>query len=399
MTKIAPGPHLWRGLWAAAWVSCLSMVTTDAASAQTPQPCERAVLTLTETASLLRVDADELERLAERKELPARRIGASWRFNCVAVMAWLSGDGARVPLTTQGLTEVKATGTAIGQAQTTPPATAPPAADGRDRPVGEAPEERPAEDIFLRGQRVLLGRGEVVMDFGQLYSRYDDHLLVSVDGAVGLATVEQQALVTLLVGRVGIFSETELFASTAFLSQRNHQFLGSTSLGSSRHNQFGGTQIGLRRTLLREGAGRPDIIATLSGQIPTGDMPYAAGAGMVLVKSIDPVVLFGSANYTRAFSRGSSDVTRAWPENRWDVSMGYGLALNDSLAISMAVSGVFTGTTTLDNSRVRQPDAFSARFGLTSWLGKGLYIEPSVSFALGGPGDGFAFAVTMPYAF
>ncbi|HEX9727021.1 MAG TPA: hypothetical protein VGA37_00780, partial [Gemmatimonadales bacterium] len=72
---------------------------------------------------------------------------------------------------------------------------------------------------------------------------------------------------------------------------------------------------------------------------------------------------------------------------------------NDTVTMSMAVSGVFTGATTLDRSRTRQPDVFSGRLGVTSWLRKGLYIEPSVSFALNGPADSFAFAVTMPYAF
>jgi excisionase family DNA binding protein len=376
----------------------MSVVTTGAAYGQTPPPCERAVLTLSEAADLLRIDADELGRLAENDELPARRLGSHWRFSCAAVMAWLAHDSSS-SLTSKELAAVSATGTAGAQAQTPPPASAPPEAAGQDKPVGEAPEERPAEDIFLRGQRVLLGRGEVVVDFGQFFSRNDDHLLVSVDSGVGLATIEQQTFTTLLVGRVGIFSETELFASAAFHSQRYHQFLGSTNLGSGRQNELGGMQIGVRRTVLREGPGRPDIVATVSGQIPTGDMPYAAGAGVVVVKSIDPVALFASGSYFRVFSRDSSPVARSWPEDSIDVSAGYGLALNDTLALSMAVSGVFTGNRTLDHATLRQPDVFVGRFGLTSWLAEGLYIEPSVSFGLTGPGRGFSFGVTMPYAF
>ena len=37
----------------------------------------------------------------------------------------------------------------------------------QDKPVGEAPEERDADEIFLRDQRVLLGRRDFVLDFGQ----------------------------------------------------------------------------------------------------------------------------------------------------------------------------------------------------------------------------------------
>jgi excisionase family DNA binding protein len=353
------------------------------------------VLTLTEAADLLRVEAEDVARLAERDELPVRRIGSQWRFSCAALMAWLAHDRSS-SLSTPVLATVSGAGIAGTQAPSTQRPDAP---DDQEKPVGEAPEERPAEDVFLRGQRVLLGRGEVVMDFGQFYSRNDSHLLVLADGAVGLGTLQQEAFTTVLVGRVGIFRETELFASTAFYSQRVQQLVGSSTLASNRNSRFGGGQVGVRRTLLTEGAGRPDIVVTASGQIPAHDMPYAASVGVVLVKSLDPVVLFASTNYTRAFSRDSSATAPSWAENSVDVSAGYGLALNDTVAISMSASGLFTGDRTLDDSKSNTRSAFSARFGLTSWLARGLYIEPSVSFGLTGPGSGFAFGLTIPYAF
>jgi hypothetical protein len=353
--------------------------------------------------------AEDMERLAERNEVPARRIGSSWRFSCAALMEWLSGDWkpagpavaapAQTPLTKEDAAEVTGAGVPLGQAGTTPSVSPTPSAAGQDTPVGEAPEERPAEDIFLRGQRVLLGRGEVVVDFGQFYSRSDDQVLTSVGGAVGLARIERQILTTVLVGRVGVFNETELFASTTFQHQDTNQFVGTTNLGSSVRRELGGMNVGVRRTLLRERPGLPDIIATLSGHIPTADQAYAAGGGLVLVKSVDPVVLFANANCLHAFRRDSVNLTNPRTENAFDVSMGYGLALNDTLALSMAVSGTFTGVTVLDNTRFRQPSVFSGRFGLTSWLARGLYIEPSVSFGLTGPGRSFAFGVTLPYAF
>jgi len=377
----------------AAWLLCALTVCTQTAYAQNPPVCERAVLTLGEAAELLRVDATDLARLAEQKKVPARRVDSSWRFSCGALMDWLKGDSeANSQLTTKEASEVVAAGTAARQAGTT-------AAPAQEKPVGEAPQERPAEDIFLRGQRVLLGRGEVVVDFGQFYSQSDDHVLASVDGAVGLTTVEQQSFTTTLLGRVGILNETEVFTGTTFTSQDNHQFLGTTNLGSNVRREIGDVSIGVRRTFLRERAGLPDLIATFSGHIPTRDTPYAVSGGLVLVKSVDPVVLFANGNYTHNFIRNFSSATRFVTEHSVDVSMGYGLALNDTLALSMAVSGAFTGDTIIDNTSFRQPRAFSGRFGLTSWLARGLYIEPSVSFGLTGPGRSFAFGVTLPYAF
>lgn len=406
MTWSGPCSHTCRRIWAVVWLLCVSIATPGMAQAHeqaSPPPCERPVLTLAEAAELLRIDAAEIARLAERNELPARRIASSWRFSCDALMAWLRGDwkpsdgAAADPI--PDLSEVKAKGTAGAQSATTPsPGTVTPAA-AQDKPVGEAPSERPAEDIFLRDQRILLGRGQVVVDVGEFYSRSDNNVLTSVDGGVGLATVEQQTFSTLLLGRVGIFRETELSFSTTFNKQNIHQFVGSTNLASSGRREFGGMNVGLRRTLLREEAGRPDIIASLDAHIPTRDTQSAVGGGLTFVKSVDPVVLFANLNYSHAFRRNASNGTLLSPGNRFDVSMGYGLGLNDTLALSMAVSGVFNATTAVNDARWRQPHSFSGRFGLTSWLARGLYIEPSVSFGFTGPGKSFAVGVTMPYAF
>ena len=64
------------------------------------------------------------------------------------------------------------------------PCTAPASAQEQEKPIGEAPEERDADDIFLRGQRVLLGAGDVVLDFG-FWSRDERSALRWIAAAVG----------------------------------------------------------------------------------------------------------------------------------------------------------------------------------------------------------------------
>jgi excisionase family DNA binding protein len=49
------------------------------------------VLTLEQAAELLQVEPAVLAELAERGEVPARRIGESWRFARAALLAWLGG--------------------------------------------------------------------------------------------------------------------------------------------------------------------------------------------------------------------------------------------------------------------------------------------------------------------
>jgi excisionase family DNA binding protein len=50
---------------------------------------ELEVLTLDEAADLLRIDRDELTKLAESGDVPGRRLGDDWRFTRTALLNWL----------------------------------------------------------------------------------------------------------------------------------------------------------------------------------------------------------------------------------------------------------------------------------------------------------------------
>ena len=278
--------------------------------------------------------------------------------------------------------------------------TAPAFAQEQDKPIGEAPEDRDADDIFLRGQRVLLGTGDVVFDFGQFYSRSDTLQLAIAGDALQLATQEVSILTTVLIGRVGVWNETELYAGGSFHHLETRIVAAASDLAADGRNLAGDLVTGVRRTLLREAAGRPDIIASVDAVIPTDDdRSYALGGGVSLVKSIDPVVLFGSASYGYGFRRIVPDGAPLAERHSFAVSLGYGLALNDTVAISTAASGVFTRASVFENIRSGQSESFSVRFALTSALAGGLYIEPSVTVGLSGPGQSFTMGVTLPFAF
>ena len=398
----------WRSLWAPALLLCFLVATAGPADAEQPalQPSAwPEVMTLEEAARFLRVSPAELAQLADWREVPGRRVGAYWRFSRTALLAWLAGDwratAAAVPqppqtapLTQMGLSYVTGRGTTLAEAE-------PPSLTGKEEPepIGEAPKERTAEEVFLRGQRVLLAPGEVTLDLGLFYSESDDRRLVSVSGGTGLGTIEQETFTTTLIGRYGLFEETEVFASSSFRDQDTGVFFGNTQVSDSGRSEFGDVRLGLRRTVLREDVGIPDVILTLDGRIPTDDTSYAVGGGIALVKSIDPVVLFANANYRHTFSRDFADVTRLEPADRIDATFGYAYALNDTLTLSTSLSGLFTSATSFENAELRQRDLFSLQFGLTSLLTKNLYIEPTVSFGLNGPGDSFAIGVSLPYTF
>jgi excisionase family DNA binding protein len=54
------------------------------------RPFESDVLTLEGVAELLAVEPELVAQLAERGELPGRRIGGAWRFARSAVLDWLA---------------------------------------------------------------------------------------------------------------------------------------------------------------------------------------------------------------------------------------------------------------------------------------------------------------------
>ena len=50
------------------------------------------VLTPAQLAELLQVDEETVVELAERQELPGRKVGEEWRFSRAAVLAWLGEE-------------------------------------------------------------------------------------------------------------------------------------------------------------------------------------------------------------------------------------------------------------------------------------------------------------------
>ena len=53
---------------------------------------ELEILTPAQLAGLLQMDEETVIGLAERKEIPGRKVGEEWRFSREAILAWLAED-------------------------------------------------------------------------------------------------------------------------------------------------------------------------------------------------------------------------------------------------------------------------------------------------------------------
>lgn len=383
------------------------VLAADALSLLAPE-----VLTPNEAALLLRVDRATLLDLAQTGQVPARQVGGQWRFSRAALLGWLAGykQGMAMahagdaigeplallrPLAARAATAVVGRGLS-GAAQADQPVIAP-ESNEPDAPIGTAPKGRTASEVFLRDQRIVLAPNEVTFDFGLLYARNDTLALVDAGNGPTLGLVESDTFGGVLVGRYSVGRSTELFASTSYRNQQVAIFADGQSLSRASRGDFGDIGLGLRRTIIDEGPGRPDVIVTFEGSIPTGPSSYTLGGGLTLVKSFDPAVLFGSVDYRHSFSREFADITRLQPRDRIDAQVGYAFALNDTVILNTALSGSFNFATRFDDAAFRQNETFNLLLGLTARVSRNLFVQPSVSYRLNGPGSGIVFGLNFPY--
>lgn len=387
---------------------------TDSVAEQSlPEP--REVLTELEAARLLQVEREVLRNLARSGQVPGQRIGEDWRFSRAALLGWLSGYRQGVASAEANaakrnehlaslavlhpITERKAAaivGRGLEQTSTAAQRVDVPAAG---EPIGTAPEGRSASEVFLRDQRILLAPNEFTLDFGLFYTRNDDLVLGSVDTVPTLGIVEAESTGGVLVGRYSVGRDTELFATTSYQNEKVAIIANGQPVSSVSRSDFGDIAVGVRRTVVHEGPGSPDVILLVEGRLPTGTGAYGAGAGVTVVKSFDPAVLFGSINYRHTFNQDFADITQLRPKDRIDAEIGYAFALNDTLILNTSLLAAFNMGASFDDAVIRQNEIFNLRAGLTARLSKRLFVQPSVIYRLNGPGNGVAFSLNFPYTF
>ena len=359
-------------------------------------------LTLPEAAALLRIEPATVVRMAQARKIPARQIESEWRFSRSALVAWLAGDWtirtlvdpATTPWSPGAVLTAQAGAAIVGRG-TSADATASPASPS----IGVGPGQRTANEMFLRDQQVLLAPNEMTLDVGLLYARRDRQLLTQSSGGAALANAESEAFSTHLTARYSLRGDTEVFASTSYLRQHASIYAGDERLSRAARAEMGDIGIGVRHTLLREGVGRPDVIVSLDARIPTGDTSPAIGTALTLVKSLDPVVLFGTLGYRRTFSREFADTLRLEPRHRVDLTLGYAFALNDTLSLNTAIASTFNRAATFNTVQLRPVTTTALQLGMTARVARGLYLQPSVSYRLSGPGSGFSLGLNVPVTF
>jgi excisionase family DNA binding protein len=376
-------------------LTCFSTLPVASSRAAAAAGAQLEVLDLDETAELLRVTPDVVRELAEAHRIPARQVGEEWRFSRAALLEWLKDEQfADTPRASPALPGNLDRAEALGSEQyglsargVTPPPT-----------VGERPTTPTAEEIALRDQRVLLERGAVTLDFGASYARSEQALFPII-------RQEQRTVGANAALRYGLLNDLQITARMPAVWRRTATFadatIGGTTSPQVTHDELiGDVSLSLLGVALRESVGRPNIIWSIDGVVPTGPGDRGLGGSLVLSKSYDPAVIFAGLSYLHGFSVEPTDSDRALAPHNFGVSLGYAYALNDSLALNTVFVGSYRNTQSPDGVSIPPPrERYELQFGMTWLITRGLFIEPAVTMQLGGVSPDIAVSLNIPYSF
>lgn len=266
----------------------------------------------------------------------------------------------------------------------------------------EAEEAKRELDQFLRAQKVLFKPGEVQLEFGASYAHEAETSQVSPSTPV---FISRFASANVLM-RYGLAEDLEFnFAvpvvyteqerdTRPFVSTDFPSFTPKASVG------FGDINWAFRYAALHEGRGLPEVTLNVNAKADTGDEDRGLGTGhwnvgtaVSLVKTIDPVVFFGSLGYTWTLEQGDAD-----PGDQIPYSIGMGFSLNDRVSVSMAMAGAAIRRTEINGNEIGGSglDINSLQFTTTVQLAKRVYVEPFVGFGLTDEAADFLVGINVP---
>ncbi len=204
---------------------------------------------------------------------------------------------------------------------------------------------------------------------------------------------------------------------------------------------IGDLSIGASYRLFAETAARPDVVVSARVKFPTGRHPfgvefvevegsegnlevprslatgtgvYGGSLGVAVLKTLDPMVVFGNFTYFHNFERDFADIDenegdvpgRVTLGDAWQFGAGLAFALNDKSSIAMSYSQRIVNRTRLTpeglGERVvagSQANVGIVNLGATFSLGPRLALVTNVGIGLTDDSPDMSFNVRLPFRF
>jgi hypothetical protein len=304
-----------------------------------------------------------------------------------------------------------------------PPKAEPPKAQAQAESPAPSPAQRPAapgqvevdEDAAARAlERTLVATGALLLPFGQ--AEVEPAILYSYSEAgsdlPSLATVDkvERWEVTGTLGlRFGLpfDSQVEMAIPYNHATQKTVLQIGGArdSVDDSGH-ALGDVRVGLAKTMLREGAWWPDLVARVTYESDTGEkfdngVPLDGGFNRVrgtlsAVKRQDPLAFVGGLSYDRAFE---SDNIR--PGNRFGLSFGAVLAASPETSLRFVLEQSFIDDLKFDGEVINNSDQTQAtlQLGLSTVLGRGMLFDIVAGAGLTDDSPDYFVGISIPIRF
>ncbi|ASL45021.1 hypothetical protein bAD24_I16205 [Burkholderia sp. AD24] len=320
------------------------------------------------------------------------------------------------------------------------------------------PVRTQAEEAVVQREHAPLFDHKLTMDWGISDTYYDRRQLqlsgfLALDaiflGNINLGETKSHQVMADLDTRYGLTDRMSIDVDVPYIYRHSNFIVGGAggaantlSDASVNGSNVGDINFGIYYQFLKETNSLPDVVGSLRIKAPTGTSPFGqklvqvdanntnlvapnklptgtgmwnVTAGVSLLKTYDPVVLFGSLSYTYNVARSFADISSVQGQTEPAtvklgdvVQFGGGVAL----AFSDKDSASISYTMALEpESKTRAPGgsyskvpgsettAAALNFGLNHVVNKHLTINGSVSVGLTPDAPNFVVGVRFPYTF
>jgi Putative MetA-pathway of phenol degradation len=214
--------------------------------------------------------------------------------------------------------------------------------------------------------------------------------------------------------RLGLPGSTQIDVSVPYNWLRKSRSLGDGSSAINTGSGIGDIEVALSHQFFQEKGARPAIVAGASWRFRTGQNPFrtrvasvATGSGadqararITAIKSVDPLVFFGTLSYSH--DRPSNEAFGTVQNgDAIGLQLGTVLSLNPDTSMTFGLSQEFRGRTKLDSDPLPGTDTQSSslQFGIGQVLSSRLLLDVSLGVGLTHDTPDYVFQISLPFRF
>ena len=443
------------------------MPQSASAQALSGQSIEQRLTTLMRVVDEQQRQIQSLEAQVTRLAMAQRGRGLTGSADGEAAAAPAGADGLPVPLPplaqvnpgSTGPTSGASTATGVPTTSTLPE----PAGGVEGGAIGTTqkaaqPVRTEAENAVVQREHAPLFDRKLTLDWGISDTYYDRRQLqlsgfLALDaiflGNINLGQTKSHQVMADLDARYGLTDRISFDVDVPYVYRHSNFIVGGAggaasalSDASGSSSAIGDVNFGIYYQLLKESGNWPDVVGSLRIKAPTGTSPFGiklvqvdpnntslvaptklptgtgfwnVTAGLSVLKTYDPVVLFGSLSYTYNPARPFSDVSSVEGQStpakvklgdiiQWGAGVALAFSEKDSASVSYTMAIEPESKTQAPGQgwqKVAGSETVAAavNFGLNHVVNKHLTINGSVSIGLTPDAPNFVVGVRFPYTF